>query len=220
MSRPPLTRERVADAALALIDSDDLPALSMRKLGAALGVEAMSLYNHVANKDDLLVAVGDLLYQRIEERYHSVGASTWQDRARAMAFAYWHVGREHPNAFSLVTVRPVESRAGMRMLAAAVSIFTDAGFTVADAATAFNTAAGWIVGTVEQELKLMRALAHGWTADGDAPAEAAAVAAFRDASLSLTPDERFAAGLEVVMNGLETWHGSRRARSRQRAAGR
>jgi AcrR family transcriptional regulator len=210
MSRPPLTRERIADTALALIDSDDLSALSMRKLGAALGVEAMSLYNHVQNKDDLLVAVGELLYRRIEERYHSVPASTWQDRARAMALAYWQVGREHPNAFSLVTARPVESRAGMRMLAAAVSIFTDAGFDIADAATAFNTAAGWIVGTVEQELKLMRALAHGWTAGAaNAPDEAAAVAPFRDASLSMTPDERFAAGLEILMQGVEAWHGRR-----------
>src|SRR3990172_12457645 len=52
--RTPLTRERVLDAAIALTDERGIEALTMRSLGEALGVEAMSLYNHVANKDDLL----------------------------------------------------------------------------------------------------------------------------------------------------------------------
>ncbi|HEY6597406.1 MAG TPA: TetR family transcriptional regulator, partial [Asanoa sp.] len=52
--RTALNRERVVRAAVALADEAGLEALSMRKLGQRLGVEAMSLYNHVANKDDLL----------------------------------------------------------------------------------------------------------------------------------------------------------------------
>ncbi len=63
--RAPLNRALIAETALSLIDERGLDQLSMRKLGAELGVEAMSLYNHVDNKDDLLDAVADRLYERI-----------------------------------------------------------------------------------------------------------------------------------------------------------
>jgi AcrR family transcriptional regulator len=64
--RAPLTRERVLHAALALADAHGVEALSMRRLAQELGVEAMSLYNHVANKDDLLAGVVDLVANEIE----------------------------------------------------------------------------------------------------------------------------------------------------------
>ena len=63
--RVPLTRERVLTAAIALADRDGAEALSMRKLGVELGVEAMSLYNHVSNKDDLLNGVVDTMVGEI-----------------------------------------------------------------------------------------------------------------------------------------------------------
>ena len=62
--RVPLSRERVLRAALALADQGGIESLSMRKLGQELGVEAMSLYNHVANKDDLLDGIVDLVVER------------------------------------------------------------------------------------------------------------------------------------------------------------
>ena len=64
--RKPLSRERILDTALALVDEDGIEALSMRKLGQALGYEAMSLYNHVANKDDLLDGILDLVLAEME----------------------------------------------------------------------------------------------------------------------------------------------------------
>jgi AcrR family transcriptional regulator len=65
-SRKPLTKERVLDQAIALADADGIEALSMRKLGHALGVEAMSLYNHVANKGELVAAMVDWVVERFE----------------------------------------------------------------------------------------------------------------------------------------------------------
>ena len=62
--REPLNRERVLRAALALADEAGVESLSMRKLAKELGVEAMSLYNHVANKDDLLDGLVDLVFER------------------------------------------------------------------------------------------------------------------------------------------------------------
>jgi len=64
--RKPLSRERILDTALALVDEEGIDALSMRKLGQALGYEAMSLYNHVANKDDLLAGILDLVLAEMQ----------------------------------------------------------------------------------------------------------------------------------------------------------
>src|ERR1051326_6334234 len=64
--RKPLTKERVLEQAIALADADGIEALTMRKLGRALGVEAMSLYNHVANKGDLVAAMVDRIVEQFE----------------------------------------------------------------------------------------------------------------------------------------------------------
>src|SRR6266581_2407619 len=64
--RIPLSRERVLRAAVAFADASGIGSLSMRKLGEALGVEAMSLYNHVANKDELLDGMVDLVFSEID----------------------------------------------------------------------------------------------------------------------------------------------------------
>src|SRR5689334_12674118 len=112
-TRTPLSRDRVAAAALELIDREGLDSLSMRKLGAALGVEAMSLYNHVDNKDDLLDAVSEMLHREILAGYDPPASGNWQERARSMAFSYWHLAQAHPNAFAIVGSRPVSSPAGI-----------------------------------------------------------------------------------------------------------
>ena len=65
-ARPPLTRERVLREAIRIADADGVDALSMRRLGQALGVEAMSLYHHVANKADLMNGILDLVTEEIE----------------------------------------------------------------------------------------------------------------------------------------------------------
>ncbi len=65
-TRKPLTRERILETAVAVADEQGIDALSMRKLGQALGFEAMSLYNHVANKDDLLDGMLDLVLAEME----------------------------------------------------------------------------------------------------------------------------------------------------------
>src|SRR5918994_2130068 len=64
--RKPLNREHVLRAAVALADESGIEALSMRRLGQELGVEAMSLYNHVANKDDLLNGMLEVVLHEME----------------------------------------------------------------------------------------------------------------------------------------------------------
>ena len=77
MARRPLTRQRILRAALKLIDRDGLDALSMRKLGATLGVEGMALYRHVGSKGRLLEGVAELLLEQLDVR--PTGSASWID---------------------------------------------------------------------------------------------------------------------------------------------
>ena len=79
--RTPLNRDRIARAALGLVDSEGLAALTMRRLGSELGVEAMSLYNHVTNKDDLLDAIVDRVYAEVELPATDL---PWKEQARGV----------------------------------------------------------------------------------------------------------------------------------------
>ena len=96
--RTPLNRERVLRAAVALADKSGIESLSMRRLGQDLGVEAMSLYNHVASKDDLLNGITDLVLGEIEL---PADAEDWKDALRRHAISAHDVLVSHPWACSL-----------------------------------------------------------------------------------------------------------------------
>jgi TetR/AcrR family tetracycline transcriptional repressor len=203
-TREPLNRDRVAGAALAFIDRHGEPALSMRKLGAELGVEAMSLYNHVANKDDLLDAVGDLIYGEILAAYEPDLNGTWQDDLRELGYVYRDTAHRHPNALSLVIDRVIPSPVKYLFLSKCYGIFTKAGFDTKAAAVAFDTAASWVIGAIRQEMGLMADLAARHVPDAaDLPPELKGVVDFATACLAWTPGQRFEYGLETMVAGLE-----------------
>src|SRR3954454_15878579 len=91
-------------AALELIDREGLEALSMRKLGAELGVEGMALYRHVAGKQALLAGVVELLLEKLE--VPAAGAKTWDEAWLALARSYRRLAHDHPGGF-----RPLRRRA-------------------------------------------------------------------------------------------------------------
>src|SRR5947199_9005908 len=98
-SRLPLSRERILRAALAIADEHGVEALTMRKLGQALGFEAMSLYNHVANKDDVLDGMLDLV---LGETELPAEAASWDAAVRGSAISVHDALRRHPWACSLL----------------------------------------------------------------------------------------------------------------------
>jgi AcrR family transcriptional regulator len=100
-----LTHERVLEKAIALADKNGLEALSMRKLGQALGVEAMSLYNHIANKGELVAAMVD----RVVEQFELPDDGRWGDAVRRCAISAHDLLQEHPWACSLA-VAPSDAR--------------------------------------------------------------------------------------------------------------
>jgi AcrR family transcriptional regulator len=126
--RPPLNRERVLRAAVKLADERGLEALSMRKLGQALGVEAMSLYNHVANKDDVLDGMVETVAKEIEPPSPD---EEWQTAIRQSAVSAHQTLRRHRWAPTLM-MSPT-SAAGiptrMRYMESLLGRLRDAGFS-------------------------------------------------------------------------------------------
>ncbi len=147
--RLPLSRTRVVAAALELIDRDGVDALSMRKLGAALGVEAMSLYNHVGSKDDLLDGVADLLLELVEL---PASSPSWEDDVRALCRAVRVVGQLHPRAFPLLVTQTRTSFDSWAPILAGYRRLREAGATSTDAAQVVGTVSAYLVGAVLIEL--------------------------------------------------------------------
>ncbi len=201
-SRQPLSRPRIAAAALEFIDTNGEAALSMRKLGAELGVEAMSLYNHVASKDDLLDAVGELLYTEILSAFTPLPEWTWQQDLRELAVVYRAAAHTHRNAFSIMADRPLPSTVKYVFLEKCYRIFTKAGFDTKQAALAFDTGASWVVGSIHQEFGVNEGLPEVVPRD-QLPAELVHVADFSEACAAWTPEQRFDFGLNTVIAGLE-----------------
>ncbi|MBO0882138.1 MAG: TetR/AcrR family transcriptional regulator C-terminal domain-containing protein [Mycobacterium sp.] len=100
--RAPLSREQVLQAGLRYVNAHGLDALSMHKLGQALGVAAMSLYKHVANKNDLLDGIVEQLWAEIPVEPAS---SDWRGAVSELASALRDLVHRHPHAASLLTSR-------------------------------------------------------------------------------------------------------------------
>src|SRR5262245_9190353 len=103
MRRKPLTRDTILDAAVELLDRHGMERLSMRRLGTALGVEAMSLYNHIPSKGALLDGIHERILLSLDAPAH---ARTWQAFARQQALALHRALLAHPNAIPLFATRP------------------------------------------------------------------------------------------------------------------
>jgi AcrR family transcriptional regulator len=149
--RVPLSRERILRAAMDRADRDGLAALSMRKLARALGVEAMSLYNHVANKDDLLDGLVDLVLGEIGPPPRAAG---WRAAMRRRALAARAVFVRHPWAIGLVESRTRPGPATLRHHDAVLGCLRAAGFSVALAAHAYSLLDSYIYGFALQQASL------------------------------------------------------------------
>jgi AcrR family transcriptional regulator len=149
--RAPLTRQRVLDAAVELADRDGVGSLSMRKLAQELGVEAMSLYHHVANKDAILDGLIDIVFSEIEL---PSGQTGWREAMRQRAVSAREALRRHPWATSLMESRPTPGPANLRHHDAVLGILRNAGFSVELAAHTYSLLDAYIYGFALQETSL------------------------------------------------------------------
>ena len=145
----PLSRERILLAAIRLADEGGIESLSMRKLATELGVQAMSLYNHVANKDDLLDGIVDLVVGEIAVPDLDID---WQTAMRRRANSAHEVLLRHPWATMPIVSRINVGPAMLRYIDATLGCLCEAGFSFELVDRAWNAIDSHIYGFTLQEL--------------------------------------------------------------------
>ncbi len=159
-----LSRERVLASALELVDREGLSALSMRRLGGELGVEAMALYRYASSKDALLDGLVEALYLELEERLADLAADEepdWRARLHRIARATYDVCLAHPHAVPLLSTRMLAVPLARRPLAVlkdherVLALLREAGFDEARATAVLRAFTAWLLGYVSVELREM-----------------------------------------------------------------
>jgi AcrR family transcriptional regulator len=150
-ARAPLSRERALGAAVALADAEGIESLSMRRLARELGVEAMSLYHHVANKNDILDGMVEVVFGEIDLPPDD---TDWKTAMRVRATSVRAALTRHPWAISIMESRTSPGPATMRHHDAVLGCCRRAGFSIEMAAHAFSLVDSYIYGFVLQEVNL------------------------------------------------------------------
>jgi len=200
--KKPLTRDRILDAAQALITKKGLPAFSMRTLGTALRVEAMSLYHHFPSKAHLLDALLDRHIAAIELPDAS---RPFRERLLGFAYSYREAMRAFPEFAFFMMFHRMNTPTCLAFLERVVAIFRDAGFDDEAGSRAFRSFGYYVVGAILDETA---GYARGPTAAEPVPL---------DAQLELAPsllaygrwfgqeswDRTFALGLDALADALD-----------------
>lgn len=150
-AREPLSRQRAIEAAVALADRQGIDGLSMRRLAKELGVEAMSLYHHVANKDDILDGMVDAVFAEIEV---PADAADWRSAMRDRAVSQRAALLRHPWALNLMESRTSPGSETLRHHDAVIGVGLDAGLDLTLVAHAIALLDAYVYGFVLQELTL------------------------------------------------------------------
>ncbi|MEU8247855.1 TetR/AcrR family transcriptional regulator [Nonomuraea sp. NPDC048916] len=146
-----LNRDRVLRAAIALADADGIESLTMRKLGEKLGIEAMSLYNHVANKGDLVDGMIDAVFGEIDL---PADEADWRTAMRRRAISVRAALSRHPWAIGRMESRATPGPATLRHHDAVIGILRGAGFSIELAAHAVSALDSYIYGFALQQKNL------------------------------------------------------------------
>ncbi len=200
-ARPPLSRDRIVEAAMEMADAGGVPMVSMRKLGAALGVEAMSLYNHVKNKDELLDAMLDAALREVVLPDTTL---VWDEQLAALAQEFRLAGRRHPGVLPLFGTRAIRSLEGFAPLERSFVILRQAGLAPDDALDAFMMLASFVLGYVTSENGGLREVAEGRSIDFSTIDFVAHpfLIEMGEAFVRHDGDREFQFGLDVLIDGI------------------
>ena len=219
--RLPLSRERVLRGAVEVADQVGIESLTMRRLGQHLGVEAMSLYKHVANKDEILDGIVDIVIGEIDL---PSARADWRTAMRQRAISARRVLASHPWAIGMMESRSTMGPAAMRYVDAVIGSLRAGGFSIEMAAHAFLLLDSYIYGFVVQ--------AMGFSLDSPASpgevAEATLQALLANQFPHLTEmaaeyvtkpgydyNDEFDFGLDLILNGLDAGDADRALRRRR-----
>lgn len=210
-SREPLTRDRILEEAVDLADRAGLSALTMRRLGAELGVEAMSLYKHVANKDEILDGIIEIVIGEIEI---PVAGSEWRDAMRMRAISARQVLARHSWAIGLFETRGSTGPTVMRYLNAILGNLRTAGFSIELATHAFWLLDSYVYGHVVQETSLPISSSEDITDSAASTLEVITADEFphlveieeHALTSEYSFDREFEFGLDLILDGLDELH--------------
>jgi AcrR family transcriptional regulator len=209
-ARAPLTRERVLRAAVDLADRDGIAGLSMRRLGQSLDVEAMALYRHVRDKDELLDGAVDAVVGEIEPTTLS---DDWRGGLRNLAMAARAVMLRHPWAPAVMVAGPEVGPHTLRHLEAVMATLLGAGFSLELAHHALHVLGSRVLGFTQDPFndaadvrpepevaaRMAQAMAVNFPSLG-----ALAMAASHDGAMGGCDDDvEFAFGLDLILDGLD-----------------
>jgi AcrR family transcriptional regulator len=199
----PLNRDVILDGAVELIEREGPGALTMRRLGAALGVEAMAIYHHFEDREDLLDAIGDRLLQPLQGL--ELGGD-WREACRRFATALRDVAVARPATFQLLGLQPLDTPTSLRPVERLLGVLVEAGFTPGEALGIYRATVSYARGYALAE-------ATGFTVDAALPAGRRRLAALprRDFPIlrgrnqelaALHADDAFELGLGALLGGL------------------
>jgi AcrR family transcriptional regulator len=198
--RERLNRRRVLETALELVDAEGLDALTMRRLGAELGVEAMSLYRHVESKEALLDGIVELIVLEIEVPADDGG--DWAEAWRGVGRSYRRAALAHPHAFPLVTMRPLSTPDALQRMDAAFDLLRRAGLDEEATVVAFRTLASFTRGFALEEVT-GRALGEGRVDPRElSPVDFPRISELATRLVEADHDAVFERGMDLIVTGL------------------
>ena len=207
--RVPLSRERVLRAAIDLADAEGIESLTMRRLAQELGVEAMTIYYHVANKDDIVAGMVDLV---VDEMELPPTGTDWKLGLRKIAMSSYEVLLRHPWAASKILSGPGISRARMRHMDAILGTLRNGGFSAEMTDHAYHALdshimgfALWVVGMNLGSDENLAALATSFLQELERE-ELPHLAEYVEQHLKPrdpADEGEFAFGLDLILDGLE-----------------
>jgi AcrR family transcriptional regulator len=198
-----LNRDRILDAAVALIEREGPGALSMRRLGSALGVEGMAIYHHFGSRDDLLGAIGDRLLEPLHELElgDDWGAACWR-----FATALRDVAVTQPATFALLGLQPFDTPFSLRPVERLLGVLVSAGFSPAAALGIYRATVSYARGYALAEttgFTVNAARADGRRRLAALSASEFPILAGRAPELAeLDPDSAYELGLRALLSGL------------------
>ncbi|MFE2747149.1 TetR/AcrR family transcriptional regulator [Streptomyces scopuliridis] len=223
--QPALSREQIVSTAIELLDAEGIDALSMRKLGTRLNAGATSMYSHVANKDELIELVVDEIYGEIELA-DAGDPAEWRATTTRCAHSLRSAFLRHPWIVSVLGEVGVAYLGPniLRLSESLLTVFEEAGFSLAEADEAVNTVVSYVIGISTSEAAWLTALARSGRSEQEWmdrlwPAAEQAVAPYprlrrlyaaqRGQDRGGAREDHFDGGLACVLDGLE----ARRARA-------
>ncbi|MFJ6379393.1 TetR/AcrR family transcriptional regulator [Kitasatospora sp. NPDC092039] len=209
-NRVALNRDLIITTALEIIDGGGLDSLSMRKLGAQLGVDPMAVYYHLPNKAALFDGVVEAIQRELGAQLDALDLdggdpADWADRATLVMQTYRDVLRRHPHALPVISTRPVRSPEALAPFERILAVFTDSGIALPAAVHMVTCVVEFTIGHVLAEA--------GEPFGGETPYEADALdqhasdlphvaEAWQDQEQAIDPDTLYELGVRSMLEGM------------------